>query len=186
MTLTKLEAKEKAIHEVIEREGGYVNHPADRGGPTRWGVTERTARKYGYQGDMKDYPVSLAFAVYDVEYWQRLKLDVIGDYSPELAICLFDFGVNSGTSRAAKHLQRLLNALNNRGQYFPDIRVDGGIGTLTLDALQGFHRKRGDEGLEVLTESLNGLRIAFCVGITEDNESQEVFAFGWLSRIVHL
>lgn len=24
------------IDEVIGREGGYANHPADRGGPTRW------------------------------------------------------------------------------------------------------------------------------------------------------
>ncbi|MES2753138.1 MAG: glycosyl hydrolase 108 family protein, partial [Pseudomonadota bacterium] len=27
------------IDAVIGREGGYSNHPADRGGPTRWGVT---------------------------------------------------------------------------------------------------------------------------------------------------
>ena len=32
------------IDEVIDREGGYVNHPADKGGPTRWGVTEAVAR----------------------------------------------------------------------------------------------------------------------------------------------
>ena len=40
--------------------------------------------------------------------------------------------------------------------------------------------------MNVLAHAVNGLRIAFCVGITEDNESQEVFAFGWLSRIVNL
>ncbi len=184
--MNKVEAKRQAINEVIEREGGYVNHPNDRGGPTRYGVTEVKAREHGYQGDMKNYPVEFAFAVYDADFWQRLKLDDVADYSPELAMQLFDFGVNSGTGRAAKHLQRLLNSLNNRGQYYQDIKVDGGIGSRTLKALSGFHRKRGGDGLVVLTESLNGLRIAFCVGITEDNESQEVFAFGWLSRIVHL
>ncbi len=35
------------IDEVIGREGGYSNHPADRGGPTRWGVTEKVARAHG-------------------------------------------------------------------------------------------------------------------------------------------
>lgn len=184
--MDKQQAKSIAINEVIEREGGYVNHPDDRGGPTRWGVTQAKAREHGYHGDMRDYPVEAAFAVYDADYWQRMKLDEIGDYSPDLAVKLFDFGVNSGTGRAARHFQRLLNSLNNRGEFYPDIKVDGAIGQKTLASLAGFYCKRGEAGLAVLAQSLNGLRIAFCVGITEDNESQEVFAFGWLSRIVHL
>ena len=184
--MNRTHAKQQAIHEVIAREGGYVNHPDDRGGPTRYGVTEVNARQHGYSEDMKNYPVECAFTVYDRNYWQRLQLDDIANYSTELAIQLFDFGVNSGTSRAAKCLQRLLNSLNNRGQFYPDIKVDGGIGNQTLDALDSFFRKRGDTGIDVLSKSLNALRIAFCVGITENNESQEAFAFGWLSRIVDL
>ena len=31
---------DELIDELIEREGGYVNHPADRGGPTKFGITE--------------------------------------------------------------------------------------------------------------------------------------------------
>ncbi|WP_313906556.1 glycosyl hydrolase 108 family protein, partial [Shewanella algae] len=99
--MDKQQAKSIAINEVIEREGGYVNHPDDLGGPTRWGVTQAKAREHGYHGDMRDYPVEAAFAVYDADYWQRMKLDEIGDYSPDLAVKLFDFGVNSGTGRAA-------------------------------------------------------------------------------------
>ena len=38
------------IDGVIGREGGYSNHPADKGGPTRWGVTEAVARANGYRG----------------------------------------------------------------------------------------------------------------------------------------
>ncbi|MGL5838096.1 MAG: glycosyl hydrolase 108 family protein, partial [Sphingorhabdus sp.] len=41
------------IDEVIEREGGYVHHPADRGGPTNWGITEAVARRQGYVGEMR-------------------------------------------------------------------------------------------------------------------------------------
>lgn len=184
--MDKEQAKRLAISEVVEREGGYVNHPDDRGGPTCWGVTQAKAREHGYHGDMRDYPVDAAFDVYDRDYWQRLKLDEIGSYSPGLAVTLFDFGVNSGTSRAAKHFQRLLNSLNNRGRYYQDIRVDGAIGPKTLASLTSYYAKRGDDGLDVMAGSLNGLRIAFCVGITENAESQEAFAYGWLSRIVHL
>ena len=41
---------------LIEREGGYVNHPADRGGPTCWGITEAVARAHGYRGSMRNLP----------------------------------------------------------------------------------------------------------------------------------
>ena len=44
---------DRLIEEVIEREGGYVDHPADRGGPTRWGITEAVARRQGYMDDMR-------------------------------------------------------------------------------------------------------------------------------------
>ena len=42
---------EKLIDDVIAVEGDYSNHPADRGGPTRWGVTEAVARAHPYNGD---------------------------------------------------------------------------------------------------------------------------------------
>ncbi|KAB5323722.1 putative peptidoglycan-binding domain-containing protein [Bacteroides stercoris] len=116
----------------------------------------------------------------------EMQQALVSQYSPELAVYLFDFGVNSGTGRAAKFLQRLLNSLNHCGEHYPDIRVDGAVGRMTLQSLKGFYAKRGESGMNVLAHAVNGLRIAFCVGITEDNESQEVFAFGWLSRIVNL
>lgn len=33
---------DEMIDAIIRREGGYVNHPADRGGPTRYGITMAT------------------------------------------------------------------------------------------------------------------------------------------------
>ena len=47
---------DQLIDELIAREGGYTNHPADRGGPTRYGITEAVARAHGYDGPMALLP----------------------------------------------------------------------------------------------------------------------------------
>ena len=57
------------IEELIDREGGYVNHSADRGGPTRWGITEAVARRQGYMDDLRHLPQSDAAAIYKRLYW---------------------------------------------------------------------------------------------------------------------
>ena len=51
------------INALIEREGGYSNHPADKGGPTCFGITESVARAHGYRGAMKDLPRDEAVAI---------------------------------------------------------------------------------------------------------------------------
>ena len=43
---------DRLIDALIEREGGYVDHPADKGGPTCFGITEAVARAHGYRGAM--------------------------------------------------------------------------------------------------------------------------------------
>lgn len=47
---------DQMIDALIDREGDYVNHPADRGGPTRFGITEAVARAHGYAGPMALLP----------------------------------------------------------------------------------------------------------------------------------
>ena len=66
--------RDQVIDEIIEREGGerYSNRAEDLGGPTRWGVTQRTARQFGYQGDMRVYPRSEALRVYQA-MWQHME-----------------------------------------------------------------------------------------------------------------
>ena len=55
---------EGMIDALIDREGGYVNHPADKGGPTCFGITEAVARAHGYGGAMQSLPRDEAAAIY--------------------------------------------------------------------------------------------------------------------------
>lgn len=178
--------KRQLIAEVIDREGGYVNHPADRGGPTNWGITIAVARRHGYTGDMRALSRQQAAAIYAADYWHSLQLDEIAAFSTDLALVLFDFGVNSGPGRAAEYLQRQLNVLNNRGRFYADIAVDGSVGPATLAVLKSYESVRGKQGLSVLSHVVNAERIVFCRGLAERSESQEAFTYGWFKRVVEL
>ena len=68
---------ESLLDGLIEREGGYVHHPADPGGSTRWGITERVARTHGYAGAIAQLPESFARAIYRQTYWTRPALDAV-------------------------------------------------------------------------------------------------------------
>ena len=67
------------IDGLIEREGGYVNHPADKGGPTCFGITEAVARAHGYAGAMRNLPRSEAAAIYRRLYWLRPRFDQVAE-----------------------------------------------------------------------------------------------------------
>src|SRR4029079_16709864 len=99
------------IDELIEREGGDANHPADKGGPTRFGITETVARAHGYAGAMASLPREEAAAIYRPLYLLRAKLDAGAQRSGKLAAELFDTGANMGPPVAATFLQRALTAL---------------------------------------------------------------------------
>lgn len=178
--------KQRLVASVIDREGGYVNHSSDRGGPTNYGITQAVARENGYHGDMRYLPKPLAVKIYEARYWTSIRLDKIAPISSTLAEYLFDYGVHSGPGRAGQELQRTLNVLNNRGKLFADLKVDGAVGPATLAGLEAFHRSRRGDGLYVLAEAINGARIAFCRGLAERDPRQEDFTYGWFRRIVNL
>ena len=119
---------DELIDELIEREGGYVNHPADRGGPTRFGITEAVARAHGYAGAMAELPREEAAAIYRRLYWLRPRFDEVAKRAPRVAAELFDTGANMGPAVAATFLQRALTALNRNGKDYPDLVPDGRVG----------------------------------------------------------
>lgn len=88
------------LEDLIKREGGYVNNPADRGGATKYGITEAVARTNGFKGNMKDLPLDVAKAIYRKQYWIAPRLDQVNAVSSAVAEELLDTGVNCGTGFA--------------------------------------------------------------------------------------
>ena len=175
---------DELIDDLIAREGGFVDHPADKGGPTRWGITQSVARRYGYMGQMENLPRNVAALLYKKQYWHAPAFDKVAQMAPILARELFDTGVNMGTGTAIGFLQRALNALNRNSADYPDMAVDRTIGPDTLRALEAFLAKRGPAAQGVLTKAIDALQGAHYVRLAEARPAQEAFLYGWLtSRI---
>lgn len=176
---------EKAFEKVVLIEGGYSNHKNDSGGKTRYGITEETARSFGYRGPMIALPLQTAKHIYKKMFWDTLSLDNISVLSPSIADELFDTAVNQGTGKAAEYLQVCLNAFNRQEVDYKDLKVDKQIGRATLLALTKLLEKRGSKGELVLLRSLNCLQGAFYLNLVNKRVKDEDFVFGWiLNRVV--
>jgi lysozyme family protein len=174
--------KKTIIDAIIKREAGYVNDSSDSGGETNWGITIGVARTYGYMGDMVDLPKEKAFNIYSALYWDKVMADKMLSLSEAVTEEVVDTGVNCGTSRAVRFLQRSLNVLNLQGKHYADLTVDGQVGGLTLNALAHFLTTRNED---VLVSMLNALQGAFYVKLAERREKDEKFIYGWfLNRVV--
>lgn len=178
--------KDEIIEGILGKEGGYVNNPKDRGGPTRWGVTESTARANGYTGDMKTLPRETAKKILEDDYWYSPRFNLIAEVSSRIADELCDTGVNMGPTVQVKFLQRWLNVFNKQGTLYPDLIADGAIGNRTVTALRAFLGSRGSQGEQVLLKALNCSQGSKYLDITENREANEEFIFGWMLNRVEL
>lgn len=170
------------IDAVIDREGGYTDHPADRGGATRWGVTEARARADGYRGDMRHFTRAEAASIYRRLYWFAPAFDRVAARAPAIAAELFDTGVNMGPAVAVGFLQRALNALNRGATDFPDLATDGRVGPVTLAALDAFLLTRSGRGEQVLLKAIEALQGERYVALAERRPANEAFLYGWLAN----
>ena len=152
----------KSLEAILHHEGGYVNHPKDPGGETNLGVTKRVYEDFGGTKDMKDLTRQDVEPIYKKNYWDRVK----GDHLPAgLDLCVFDFGVNAGTGRAAKYLQTLIGTV-----------ADGGIGPNTLKTLDSYIQKNG---IENTIKSYHADRQKFY----ESLDTFATFGKGWTRRV---
>ena len=109
-----------AFQHVLKHEGLFSDHPADKGGPTMYGITEAVARRVGYRGPMQDLPVELAKRIYREDYWNAVRADQL---PPAVRYAVFDAAVNSGVAQSVRWLQRALG-----------VQDDGVLGPITLSA----------------------------------------------------
>jgi lysozyme family protein len=171
------------IDALIDREGGFVDNPADKGGPTCFGITQAVARAHGYAGPMRLLPRSEAAAIYRRLYWQRPRLDQVAMRSARLAAELFDTGINMGPAVAITFLQRALTALNRNARDYPDLVPDGRLGRATLGALDTFLSLRGrNSGETVLLRALEALQGERYLRLAERRPGNEAFLYGWLAN----
>ena len=167
----------------VMHEGCFHQHPADRGGATRFGITEAVARANGYQGAMERLPREQAEAIYRRLYWLRPRFDEVATLTPAVAAELFDTGANMGPSVAATFLQRALTALNRNGRDYPDLVLDGQVGPATIAALAAFLAVRGQApGEAVLLRALEALQGERYLRLAERRPANEAFLYGWLAN----
>lgn len=183
---TQLITADHLIDAVIGREGGYTNHAADKGGPTRWGISEQVARANGYMGDMRVLPREWAVDIYRQMYWIDPGFDAIALRYPGLAVEMFDIGVNMGVSVAGTFLQRVLNVLNSNGAHYADLTVDSRLGRVTMLSLDAYRLRRGAEGGERMVEAILSLKGARYIEISEARPANEAFTYGWFGRMVEM
>lgn len=155
------------IDAIIEREGGYVDHPNDKGGPTKFGITTATLSAYRDAPvdatDVERMTIDEARAMYRRDYIVRPGFDKVADDS--LRALLVDWGVNSGPAAAIRGLQRALK-----------VAPDGVLGPLTLLALPHLDARK-------VYAKVIAARMRFVAGILQHEESQRVFAAGWINRL---
>lgn len=159
---------------VLGHEGGYVNHPNDRGGATNKGVTQRRYDEYRASiglplQDVKNITNEEVTAIYKKYYWIPARCDRM---PPPLDLMLFDAAVNHGPSRAVKMLQRVLG-----------VTEDGIVGPKTLAALD---EDVAAHGVEWVCQQFLQEREAFYRRIVDADAAQKVFLKGWLARVEHL
>lgn len=167
---------------ILAVEGGYVNNPADPGGATNHGVTERVARANGYAGDMRALPKERAIDILVRQYVTEPGFMPIVERSEPVAREVIDSGYNAGPARPARWLQVALNALNDRGRLYANIPVDGRVGPATIAALDAFLARRGAKGCEVLVKALDAQQGAHYLALANADSQFETFAFGWFDH----
>lgn len=182
------------IDGLIAREGReYTNHPADRGGPTKFGITLATlTRARGglplAAEDVAALTEDEARRIYYDLYVVRPGFVHILALCPRLGAKLVDAGVNCGPERAARWLQRALNSFNRSYKTppdYPELVVDGAIGIKTIDALSRLCISRGRELAErVVIRAVNCQQGDHYLDLGAKDEQQEAFMLGWFDKRV--
>lgn len=182
------------IQDIVGIEGGATetNDPTDHGGDTKFGITQVEANThltdlknlYQWDGIMGDLTLDMAMWIYSTFYWAPLNLDNIIQVAPLLAHKLFDIGVNLGPGVAGKWLQQALNVFSKNQSLYNNLVIDGGIGNVTLAALNTYLNSRNlTNATWHLLVAIGGQQINRYITIAINDTTQERFEDGWEDRI---
>lgn len=163
---------ERALSHIFSVERGFVNHPADRGGPTNFGITLKTLEKFRKTpvtiDDVRNLSQAEAGEIYRQEFWDANALFLIG--SSRVQNVLFDQIVARGGHAAIIIMQKVLNSFFRAG-----LRLDGEMGPVTSRAIN-----LADESLlgPLFIREVQKAYVRQCAL----DPSQLVFVEGWLGR----
>ncbi len=177
------------LRALLGTEGGFVDHPNDRGGATHFGISLRFLRAEAainpaVRGlfpagpidvdDIRALTVEQAAKIYLWCFWTPAKCDAL---PTGIDGAVFDQAVNAGLRTAGRMLQK---AINRAGKgLLPALAEDGAIGQQTTAAA---HRVYGSDLLtayrDIAADRYRGIAIA--------DQSQAVFLEGWLDRAAKL
>lgn len=142
---------------VLGHEGGYVNHPHDPGGETKFGISKRS---YPHL-DILNLTRDEAKAIYRKDYWEAAKVDQVPD---TIKLIYFDCAVNQGIDTAIKCLQRAVG-----------VKPDGVFGHAT----RSFMENTGS--VELLTAFALERHEAYA-----KSPKWEYFGKGWSRRLLEI
>lgn len=160
---------EPALAFTLRWEGRWSDDARDPGGATMQGVTLATYSHWlgrtATKAELQRIPREHLTAIYRTRYWDAVKGD---DLPAGLDAAVFDFAVNSGAARAAKHLQALVH-----------VEMDGRIGPATLKAAESYVRRWG---AAPAIRSYNQGRVDFLKRLA----TWKHFGKGWSNRVASL
>ncbi|NDV93522.1 peptidoglycan domain protein [Dysgonomonas sp. 521] len=159
------------VPKILKWEGGFVNHPNDKGGATNKGITIGTCTYYRKLkglpqpsvNDLKNISNEEWMDVLKTLYWDKWKADLINNQS--IANLLVDWVWGSG-SYGIKYPQQVLGVV-----------ADGIVGKKTLAAVNEYPDQKE------LFQKLWDRRKQHFESIAQHNPSQKVFLKGWLNRL---
>jgi len=164
------------IDKLIKREGGYVNHPADRGGPTKYGITQKMLTDWigreATPAAVEALTRQTARDIYYTNYYIRPNID---DLPELLRPIVLDMAADRyiGKRQAIKLMQ---NALLCHG--YDCGKIDGTIGPKTAAAAKAAVEHLGNGLIKILVRR----RVIFYEGLVKADPSQRVFLAGWIAR----
>lgn len=165
---------DECLRFVLEREGGYVNRPEDRGGATSHGVTQATYDDWRVRSGKARMPITgisreEVAAIYRDRYWTACRCDSL---PKPLDLVVFDGAVNHGPRQSIRFLQRALG-----------VGDDGIIGPVTIKAA---HKDVESGMLEEICADILEQRKAFYDNLCIKDPRQLTFRKGWGNRLTHL